>query len=75
MESTSPGFSKLSDAGLLVAVIEGKFCTNFAPFLCGCVTDDFLHLSHCPKPVAQLDREEFGPALRNTQNHLGPVSR
>jgi hypothetical protein len=32
IESTSPGVSKLSDAGLVVAVIEGKFCTNFAPF-------------------------------------------
>ena len=32
MESTSTDASELPDAGLLVAVIEGKFCTNVAPF-------------------------------------------
>jgi hypothetical protein len=32
IESTSTDASELPDAELLVAVIEGKFCTNFAPF-------------------------------------------
>ncbi|NBY45206.1 MAG: hypothetical protein EBQ64_04435, partial [Acidimicrobiia bacterium] len=51
MESTSLGVSKFPDVGLLVAVIEGKFCTNFAPFY-RCVADVVLRLQHCPKPVA-----------------------
>jgi len=32
IESTSTDVSELPNAGLLVALIEGKSCTNFAPF-------------------------------------------
>jgi len=51
MESTSTDASELPDAGLLVAVIEGKFCTNFAPFFYVAVLLMMFYIFHTARSL------------------------